>query len=262
MKKTILLLALFSLIVVLSSCKKAEEITITKYFQAMQHNDKDTMTAMAVEPKAIKFKSFKVVFVDEPVMKELELSAMEQKLKAIEKQKKDQFNVALDKNDAVEELKDELAGTRRRARRTELEKQLEEAEAEANAERGKFVALNNRLIQMKKNIETEKNLIQSSTGIDRNFELYSGETHVHKVTVNVTLANDEVKDYIFVLRRNLLKLEDRPINGRMIIIKIATPEEYEQELKQQQEEADRIEGEAVSEPQSTQSTGEQEGQGQ
>ncbi|NIM11650.1 MAG: hypothetical protein GTO45_06120, partial [Candidatus Aminicenantes bacterium] len=164
MKKTILLLALFSLIVVLTSCKKAEEITITKYFQAMQHNDKDTMAAMAVEPKAIKFKSFKVVSVDEPVEKGLELPAMEQKLKEIDKQKKEQFNVALDKSDVVEELKDELAETRRRARRAELQKQLETAQAEADKERDNYIALNNWLIQMRKDIDTEKNVIFKSTG--------------------------------------------------------------------------------------------------
>ncbi len=254
MKKTILLLALFSLIVVLTSCKKAEEITITKYFQAMQHNDKDTMAAMAVEPKAIKFKSFKVVSVDEPVEKGLELPAMEQKLKEIDKQKKEQFNVALDKSDVVEELKDELAETRRRARRAELQKQLETAQAEADKERDNYIALNNWLIQMRKDIDTEKNVIFKSTGIERNFELYTGETHIHKITVSVTLANDEVKDYIFVLRRNLLKLKDRPINGRMIIIKIATPEEYEQELKQQ-EEAEKTESVEVSEPQPTEEKG-------
>lgn len=255
MKKTILLLALFSLIVVLTSCKKAEEITITKYFQAMQHNDKDTMAAMAVEPKAIKFKSFKVVSMDEPVVKELELPAMQKKLKEIDKQKKDQFNVVLDKNDAVEELKDELAETRRRARRAELEKQKETAEKELEEERNNYIALNNWLLQTKKDIDTEKNMIESSTGVDKNFELYTGETHIHKLTVSVTLANDEVKDYIFVLRRNLLKLQDRPINGRMIITKIVTPEEYEQELKQQ-EEAEKTVSEEVSEPQPTEEKGE------
>lgn len=256
MKKTILLLALFSLIVVLTSCKKAEEITITKYFQAMQHNDKDTMAAMAVEPKAIKFKSFKVVSVDEAKEGPLELSAMQQKLKEIDKQKKEQFNVLLDKSDVVEELKDELAETRRRARRAELQKQLETAEKEAVEERNNYIALNNWLIQMKKDIETEKNMITKSTGIDQNFELYTGETHIHKVTVSVTLANDEVKDYIFVLRRNLLKLENRAaINGRMIIIKIATPEEYEQEQKLK-EEAEKTVSEEVSEPQPTEEKGE------
>jgi hypothetical protein len=255
MKKTILLLALFSLIVVLTSCKKAEEITITKYFQAMQHNDKDTMAAMAVEPKAIKFKSFKVSSMVEPEVKELELPAMEQKLKEIEKQKKDQLNVAMDKSDVVEELKDELEETRRRSRRAQLQKQLETAQKEADEERSNYLALNNWLIQMRKDIDTEKNMIENSTGIDRNFELYTGETHIHKVTVNVTLANDEVKDYIFVLRRNVVKLEDRTINGRMIIIKIATLEEYEQELKQQ-EELEKTESVEVTEPQPTEEKGE------
>ncbi|NIM11649.1 MAG: hypothetical protein GTO45_06115, partial [Candidatus Aminicenantes bacterium] len=45
-----------------------------------------------------------------------------------------------------------------------------------------------------------------------------------------------------------------PINGRMIIIKIATPEEYEQELKQQ-EEAEKTESVEVSEPQPTEEKG-------
>ena len=94
------------------------------------------------------------------------------------------------------------------------------------------------MVNMKKKIEAEKSMITSSTSnlVDKNFEMYQGKTMFYKVTVNVTLANDEVKDYIFILRKDALTLENRPIPSRLIITKIATVDEYEQELKQQEEE--------------------------
>jgi hypothetical protein len=236
MKKSILVLALFSLIVGLTSCQKAEEITVTKYFQAMQHNDKDTMAAMAVEPIAMSFKSFKITSMDEPVIKELELPAFEKKLKELEAQKKEQLTRVLDAADNVEELKYELEETRRRTRKNELEKQIEEAESVAQAEKGMYITLNQQVARMKKKIEAEKNMITSSAGIDSDFGLYTGETHFHKVTVNVVMEDSEPRDYVFLLRKSILKLGDRAMPaGRMIITKIATVEDYEKEMKEEAE---------------------------
>jgi hypothetical protein len=249
MRKTILLLALFSVIIVLTSCQKAEEITVTKYFQAMQHNDRVTMGTMAVEPKALQFKAFKIVSISEPEEKPLILPDLEKKMRALEEQKRDQANKTLDASDHVEELKDQLEETRRRDKIAELKKEIEAAEATIKEERDKYLAVNNKLITMKKKIEAEKNMITSSTSnlVDKNFELYQGKTMLYKVIVNVTLANDEVKDYVFILRKDALTLENRPIPSRQIITKIATVEEYEQELKQQEEE-EMTESQEVTEP--------------
>ena len=62
MKKVILLLAVLGLIVVMSSCQKAEEVTVSKYFGAMQANDKATMGTMAYEPRDVEFKDFEILW--------------------------------------------------------------------------------------------------------------------------------------------------------------------------------------------------------
>ena len=108
MKKTILLVALFSLIFGMTSCQKGEDVTVTKYFQAMKHNDKDTMAAMAVEPKDLEYKAFKIVKVSEPEVTTLELPAMEKLLVDLKKQRNDQVNIATEKKFDVEDLQDEL----------------------------------------------------------------------------------------------------------------------------------------------------------
>jgi len=235
MKKTILLLALFSVIVGLTSCQKAQEVTVTKYFQAMQHDDKDTMAAMAVEPKALKFKKFEITLVEEPVIKELELVAFQKKLKELEAKKQTQLNVALDKNDEVEELRDEKLETRRRSKKAELDKKIEEAEALAKAEKDKFLELSKEVDGMKKRIELEKQMITTSTGIEKGLESMTGETHETKVVVKVTQVNDEVKEYIFLLRKNVIQLPERAINGRQVIVKITTEQEMAEEAKKAEE---------------------------
>lgn len=262
MKKTIMLLALFSLIIGLISCQKAEEITVTKYFQAMQHQDNDTMAAMAVEPKAFQFKAFKIIASDEPEIVELELASFEKQLIQLEEKKKEQLNVALDKNDIVEDLKFELEETRRRAKKAELQKQIEEAESVAKTEKDMFLAMQLDVNKMKKKIEMEKQMITKSCGVEGNFSLYTGETHRSKVTVSVTLVNDEVKEYIFLLRKSILTLENRTLNGRMIVTKIATKEDFENEMNQQEENAATTNEEVTEEEPTEEKTEEQkEGEG-
>jgi hypothetical protein len=231
MKKIILLMAVLSLIVVMSSCQKAEEVTVTKYFQAMQHNDKDTMGAMSYEPKDIEFKSYEILSIDEPVVKELELPSLLKKLADIEKKKNDQVMIAVDKGDELAEVEDELEETRRGSKKVELEKKLAELAEQAEAEKAKVKAMQLEMNKINKQIEREKALITLSTDMRDNLEMFIGETQTSKVTVKVTLENDEVKDYIFILRKDTLKLENRQQIGRTVIVSLQTTDEYEKELQ-------------------------------
>jgi Skp family chaperone for outer membrane proteins len=126
MKKIILSLALFSVIFTLTSCQKAEEITVSKYFQAMQTNDKDTMAAMAVEPKDIEFKSYKLTVTEEPNLIPLALPKLQKELEDLKKAKQEQVNVALDKRDQMEDVEFEAGETRRRTKKDELDKRIAE----------------------------------------------------------------------------------------------------------------------------------------
>lgn len=249
MKKLILLLAVFSVIFTLTSCQKAEEITVTKYFQAMQTNDKDTMAAMAVEPKDIEFKSFKLTIAEEAKIIPLVLPELQKQRTDLTRAKRDQVNVALDKRDEVDELQFELEETRRRPKKIELQKRIKELEAELEEEEQKVKDIQAQINQLTQMIKREKGMITMSTGINQNYELYTGETHLIKVLAEVTLTNNETKKYVFLLRKDLLKIEDKPIPpGRLIITKIETEEDLEK-MMQEKEEATKTKTEEVTEEQ-------------
>jgi hypothetical protein len=247
MKKIILLLALFSVIFTLTSCQKAEEITVTKYFHAMQANDKDTMSSMAVEPKDIEFKSFKLEVGGEPTTKPLALPDFQKQKADLTRAKRDQVNIALDKRDEVDELQFELEETRRRTKKRELQKKIDELEVELEEEEQKVKDIQAQINQLTQMIKREKNMITMSTGINQNFDLYSGETHFMKVLADVTLTNNETKKYVFLLRKDLLEIENRTIPaGRLIITKIETEEDF-QKMMQEKEEAEKTTTEEVTE---------------
>jgi hypothetical protein len=72
-----------------------------------------------------------------------------------------------------------------------------------------------------------------------------------KVLADVTLTNNETKKYVFLLRKDMLKLEDNAIPaGRLIITKIETEEDF-QKLMQEKEEAGNTQTEEVTEEQPT-----------
>ncbi len=232
MKKIILLSALFGVIFILTSCQKAEEITVSKYFQAMQTNDKDTMAAMAVEPKDIEFKSYKLTIAEEPTTGPLALPKLQKELADLQKAKRDQVNLALDKRDEVEEMQLEAEDTRRRTKKSELDQKIKELQAQLEAEEQKVKDIQAHSNQLNQMIKQEKTMITMSTGINQNFELYTGETQWAKALADVTLTNNETKKYVFLLRKDLLKLEDKAIPaGRLIITKIETEEDFQKQAQ-------------------------------
>jgi len=249
MKKIILLLAVLGFIVVMSSCQKAEEVTVSKYFQAMQHNDKDTMATMSFEPRDIEYKAFEILSIEEPVVEELQLPILLKKSADMEKRKKDQVLLAVEKDDELAEAEDELDDTRRKSKRDELEKKIEELKTQAEEEKQKVKTMQLEINQLDKTIEREKALITLSTGMREGLEMFSGETHLSKVTVKITLENDEVQNYVFLLRKDVLKLQDKQSNGRLIILKLMSEEDYKKEMQAKEEEKSMGDTEEVTEEQ-------------
>lgn len=255
MKKSILLLALFCLIVILTSCSQPGEVTVSKYFQAMKLNDKDTMASMALEPKDLEYKSFEIVTIAEPVEKDLELPILEGKLDEMKKKKTDQGNNAMDASDDLEDLKDELAETRGSRTRARLQTQIEEAEKVFEEEKQKYNEITLKVVGLEKRIAREKDLIRMSTGRPDELDIFTGKSFYQKVDVKVTLENGDVNDYVFLLRRTDLTLENKTINGRLIITKILTAADYDKEL--QAEEAEAQEDAAKAEQEKTEEVSEE-----
>jgi len=229
MKKLLVLVALLFLIIVTTSCQKPEEITLSKYFQAMKAKDRDTMAAMAVEPVALEFKSWELVSSEVPVSEDIMLPKMIQELTDVKKKKDDQILMVKDKKDALDQLKTKLGETRGGRQKADLQKQITDMEKEVEAETANYKRDQMNFTQMKNQVENEKKMVTLSTNIEQNQELFAGKTVTAKALVKITTASGD-KEYVFLLRKFELvnPVTNKMFSNRYIILKIQPKEEFEQ----------------------------------
>jgi hypothetical protein len=229
MKKVLLLAALMSLILITTSCQKPEEITISKYFQAMKAQDRDTMAAMAAEPVALEFKSWELVSSEAPVTEDIMLPKLIQELADAKKKKDDQILLVKDKKDMLDQMRTKLSETRGSRQKADLQKQIVDLEQEAETETANYKRDQMNYTQMKTQVENEKKMVTLSTNIEQNQELFSGKTVNVKSIVKITSASGE-KEYVFLLRKYELlnPVTNKVFSNRFIILNIQPKEESEQ----------------------------------
>jgi hypothetical protein len=229
MKKTLVLVALMILIMITASCQKPEEITLSKYFQAMKAKDRDTMAAMAAEPMALEFKSWTLVSSEAPVSEDLILQQLITTQADIKAKKDKQISLVKDKKDALDALKTKLGETRGGRQKAELQKQIDAGEQEVLAETQNYKQAQVDFTQMKNQVENEKKMVTMSTSIEQNQELMTGKAVTVKAIVKITTASGD-KDYVFLLRKYELinPLTNKVSPNRFIILKIQPKEDFEQ----------------------------------
>lgn len=253
MKKFTALVAVFGLVFIMTSCSKPEEVTVTKYFQAMSHNDSDTMGSMAVEPKNLEYDSFKITGVSEPLVEEFQLPSLMQMLEELKKERQKQLNTVRDMQDEIDELNFELGETRRRSRQAQLRQQISEKEEAMKVETDKFRQLVADMGSVKNKIEQEQNLVKLSVGIRESPEIYTGQTLLSRVDTHVVFKDGSENDYVFELIKYELKVEDRVLPSRLVILKIQSKDEYEKAKADAEIPAD-VPEEEVTEPAAAQET--------
>lgn len=251
MKRAFLILVLLSFVVIMTSCQKAEEVTISKYFQAMsvgEKGDRDTMTSMAINPKLIKYDSYDIVSISEPVIEEIALIGLNTKLAEVLKQQKEVGLSAQEINDEILDLEDELADARSSRKKSEFRKLIEEAKVKKDELIKGFKSIIAEKKSLQKKIELEQSMMKASVGRPKmnNIEMYTGESHTVKADVKITLPTKEVKDYVFILKKYSLKLADKELpRSRYLIVNIASAEEFAREKEEVAE--DTMKTEEVSE---------------
>lgn len=228
MKKVLVLVALMFLIMITTSCQKPEEITISKYFQAMKAKDRDTMAAMAAEPVAMEFKSWELVSSEAAVSEDIMLPKLIQELADAKKKKDDQILMVKDKKDILDQLKTKLSETRGGRQKADLQKQIADLEAEVETETANYKRDQMNYTQMKTQVENEKKMVTLSTNIEQNQELYAGKAVNAKSIVKIVSAGGE-KEYVFLLRKYELvnPVTNKVFSNRYIILKIQPKEEAE-----------------------------------
>lgn len=229
MKKILVLVALMILIMITTSCQKPEEITLSKYFQAMKAKDRDTMASMAAEPMALEFKSWALVSSEAPVTEDLILQQLISSMADIKAKKDKQIGLVKDKKDALDLLKTKLGETRGSRQKAELQKQIAASEQEVAAETQNYKQAQVDYTQMKNQVEVEKKMVTMSTSIEQNQELMTGKAVTVKAIVKITSASGD-KDYVFLLRKYevINPLTNKVSPNRFIILKIQPKEDFEQ----------------------------------
>jgi len=213
------------LVMVTTSCQKPEEITLSKYFQAMKAKDRDTMAAMAAETVSMEFKSWKLLSSEAPVSEEFGLPKMLQEMAEVKKKKDDQILLVKDKKDALDMLKTKLAESRG-GKKAQVQKEIAAMEAEVETETANYKRDQANYTQMKAQVENEKKMITLSTNIDQNQELLNGKTVTTKSVVKID-GPGGVKEYVFTLRKYELinPVTNKVTSNRYIILKVQPKEE-------------------------------------
>jgi hypothetical protein len=229
MKKILVLVALMMVIMITTSCQKPEEITLSKYFQAMKAKDRDTMAAMAAEPMALEFKSWELVSSEAPLTEDLILQQLITGQAEIKAKKDKQIGIVKDKKDALDLLKTKLGETRGSRQKAELQKQIDAGEQDVLLETANYKQAQVDYTQMKNQVEVEKKMVTMSTSIEQNQELMTGKAVTVKAIVKITTASGD-KEYVFLLRKyELLNTVTNKISpNRFIILKIQPKEDFDQ----------------------------------
>jgi len=227
MKKTFSLIALLIFVLLTVSCQKPEEVTLSKYFQAMSAKDRDTLASMAGEPVAIEFKDWKLVSTDAPVIGDFQLPDMMKKMDQLKKDREKQIGVIQDLRDKLDTLQTDLSDARGR-KKAEMQKQIEEVKQAEIAETDKFKEMTAQQAKMKAEVEFEKKLTGLSASITQNQEIYSGKTQTIKSLVKIT-TNSGDRDYVTILKKYELlnPATNKIMPNRLVIVKFQPKEDFE-----------------------------------
>jgi len=206
-------------------CQSTEEVTLQKYFQAVKHNDRDTMASMAAEPIQIVYKSWKVLNVEPVASEPLPLVKLLEMKDQMKKQRDEELQVVQQKKESQILLEQKIADTKNRREKAELEKELPKAKEELDKAMASFRKVLTQYQNIEKEIKMEKKIFSLSTGIPQeqaeNFTNGSIETSV--ANVQVTTPDNQTKLYKIYLRKYIIEAVGAgKRSGRLVIIKFET----------------------------------------
>jgi hypothetical protein len=210
------------LIIFTFGCQSTEEVTLSKYFQALKAKDNDTLAAMCAEPIEIVFKSWKVAKIEEPVSEPLPLVALILKRDELKAKRDQELDFVRQKRENLDLLKSKISDTSNRRAKAELEAQLPEAEQMEKAAMDSFKVALGDFQQAEKEIKEEKKLFSLSTGITTDPEAFTaGSASTSVVHVTIVTPDDQTKGYKITMRKYIVDIPgtDRKQNGRLVIVK-------------------------------------------
>ncbi len=223
-KRTLIVLGVFVAFFVVQGCTSAPEKTLLKkYFNAVQMNDNDTLSSMALEPLQPELGSWSILNIGPEKIEPASLPDLNKAEIEAKKLQDAQIGPTIDADTAVKDAQFEMDTTRSAGAKATLKKRVEELQAKYDIENGKMQELKKAYNTAKTAAAAEEEMTMFSLGQRElaTVRELTGSVHSKDVEIQITNRAGAAKKYKLLLKQYALKDEANNIrhNGRWVIIK-------------------------------------------
>lgn len=223
-KRTLIVLGVFVAFFVIQGCTSAPEKTLLKkYFNAVQMNDNDTMSSMALEPLQPELGSWSIISIGPEKIEPATLPDLNKAEIEAKKLQDAQIGPTIDADTALKDAQYEKDTSRSAAGKAAAQRKIDELQAKYDVENGKMQEYKKAYNTAKAAAAAEEEMTMFSLGqreLPTVREL-TGNVHSKDVEVSITNRAGVTKKYRLNLKQYLLKDEANNLaqRGRWVIIK-------------------------------------------
>jgi hypothetical protein len=223
-KRTLIVLGVFVAFFVIQGCTSAPEKTLLKkYFNAVQMNDNDTLSSIALEPLQPELGSWSILNIGTEKIEPATLPDLNKAEIEAKKLQDAQIGPTIDADTAVKDAQFEMDTTRSAGAKATLKRRVEELQAKYDVENGKMQELKKAYNAAKTAAAAEEEMTMFSLG-ERELAVVrelTGNVHTKEVDISISNRAGVAKKYRLLLKQYLLKDEVNNIrhNGRWVIIR-------------------------------------------
>jgi len=216
-KRTLIVIGVFVAFFVIQGCTSAPEKTLLKkYFNAVQMNDNDTMSSMALEPLQPELGSWAIVSIGAEKVEPASLPALNKAEIEAKKIQDAQIGPTIDADTALKDAQYEKDLARSAAGKAAAQRKIDELQAKYDVENGKMQEYKKTYNAAKTAAAAEEEMTMFSLGLRElaTVRELTGDVHSKDVEIAITNRAGVKKNYKLMMRQYLLRDEVNNIPHR------------------------------------------------
>jgi len=216
-KRTLIVIGVFVAFFVIQGCTSAPEKTLLKkYFNAVQMNDNDTMSSMALEPLQPELGSWAIVSIGAEKVEPASLPALNKAEIEAKKIQDAQIGPTIDADTALKDAQYEKDLARSAAGKAAAQRRIDELQAKYDVENGKMQEYKKTYNAAKAAAAAEEEMTMFSLGLRElaTVRELTGDVHSKDVEIAITNRAGVKKNYKLMMRQYLLRDEVNNIPHR------------------------------------------------
>jgi hypothetical protein len=221
-KRTLLVIGVFAAFLIIQGCSSSPEQTLLKkYFNAVQMNDNDTMSNMALEPLQPEVSSWSIVSISPEKIEPFNLPELNQAEIEAKKAQDAQIGPTLDADSALKDAQYERDTSRSAAGKAAAQRKIDDLQKAYDEQNTKMQDLKKAYNEAKAAAASQEMMALFSLGVRElpTIRELTGEVHQKDVVVAITNKAGVTKNYKLDMRQYALKdPSGRRLPSRWVII--------------------------------------------